>query len=53
MAMWPNKGDPDPRPAPGKPYERIAPVPPRSPAVPDGAYGVLRLPDTDDEKIGG
>jgi cholesterol oxidase len=48
MAMWPNKGDPDPRPAPGRPYERIAPVPPRNPAVPDGAYGALRLPDTDD-----
>ena len=41
MASWPNKGDPDPRPAPGRPYERIAPVPPRNPLKP--AHGAGRL----------
>ncbi|HEX6337307.1 MAG TPA: GMC oxidoreductase, partial [Jiangellaceae bacterium] len=45
MAMWPNKADADPRPAPGEPYRRVAPVRPRNPAVPDGAHGALRLPD--------
>jgi cholesterol oxidase len=44
MAMWPNKGEPDPRPAPGAPYQRIEPVPPASPAVPDTAPAALRLP---------
>jgi cholesterol oxidase len=44
FAMWPNRGDPDPRPSPGAPYERIAPVSPRSPAVPADAPGALRLP---------
>jgi cholesterol oxidase len=43
MAMWPNKGGPDPRPAPGRPYRRVSPVRPRHPAVPDGAYGALRI----------
>jgi cholesterol oxidase len=28
MSFWPNKGEPDPRPALGEPYVRIAPVPP-------------------------
>lgn len=44
MALWPNKGEPDPRPAQGAPYERLAPVEPRSPAVPQSAYGELVLP---------
>ena len=44
MAFWPNRGEEDPRPAPGSPYRRIKPVPPRRPAVPDGAPGALRLP---------
>jgi len=43
MSMWPNKGEADPRPAPGAAYERVAPVPPRSPAVPAGAPAELRL----------
>ena len=34
MAMWPNRGEADSRPAAGAPYERVAPVAPRSPAVP-------------------
>jgi cholesterol oxidase len=44
MSFWPNKDDPDPRPAPGEPYRRIAPVPPRSPAVPADAPAALHLP---------
>ncbi len=44
MALWPNKGEPDPRPAQGEPYERLAPVAPRRPVVPKGAYGELVLP---------
>ena len=43
MAMWPNKGEPDPRPAPGSPYQRVEPVYPVRPAVPAGAYAELRF----------
>jgi cholesterol oxidase len=43
MAHWPNRGEADPRPAPGAPYERVAPVAPNSPAVPSGAPAALRL----------
>jgi len=43
-AFWPNRGEADPRPAPGTPYRRIAPVAPRKPAVPAHAPGALRLP---------
>jgi cholesterol oxidase len=44
FAMWPNKGEPDPRPPIGSGYQRIAPVPPAAPVVPAGAPGELRLP---------
>jgi cholesterol oxidase len=44
MAFWPNKGDPDPRPALGSPYRLIAPVAPVAPVVPESAPGALRLP---------
>jgi cholesterol oxidase len=44
FAFWPNRGEPDPRPAPGSAYQRISRVPPRSPAVPAGAPAALRLP---------
>lgn len=44
MSYWPNKGDVDPRPAQGQPYERLAAVEPKSPAVPEEAFGALRLP---------
>jgi cholesterol oxidase len=44
LSMWPNKGEPDPRPAQGEPYRRVEPVAPRGPAVPQGAFGELRLP---------
>jgi cholesterol oxidase len=42
MAHWPNRGEPDPRPTLGDQYRRVAPVPPRSPAVPSGAPAALR-----------
>jgi cholesterol oxidase len=44
MALWPNKGDSDPRPALGASYRRVAPVQPRHPAVPPSAPAALRLP---------
>ncbi|MGV9751613.1 FAD-dependent oxidoreductase [Nocardia farcinica] len=44
VALWPNKGEADPRPEPGQPYRRIAPVPPRNPVVPASAPAALRLP---------
>lgn len=43
FALWPNAGEPDPRPAPGEPYVRVAPVRPVRPAVPASAPGALRL----------
>ena len=44
MAFWPNRGEPDPRPELGSAYQRLQPVPPRAPAVPDHAPAALRLP---------
>ncbi|MGW1889443.1 GMC oxidoreductase [Streptomyces sp. NPDC002004] len=44
MSFWPNKGEDDLRPAQGAVYERLAPVAPKSPAVPEKAFGALRLP---------
>jgi len=44
MSLWPNKGEPDPRPPVGAPYVRLAAVPPSQPAVPDAAPAALRLP---------
>jgi cholesterol oxidase len=44
MAMWPNRGDTDPRPPIGAPYRRIAPVAPGHPVVPADAPAALRLP---------
>ncbi|GAA2530387.1 GMC oxidoreductase [Streptomyces koyangensis] len=43
-SLWPNKGEADPRPAQGRPYERIAPVAPVRPAVPAKAFAALDLP---------
>jgi len=43
FALWPNVGEPDPRPGVGEPYVRLAPVRPRRPAVPASAPGALRL----------
>lgn len=44
MSLWPNKGEPDRRPPLGAGYERLEPVPPRAPVVPEAAPGALRLP---------
>ncbi len=44
LALWPNRGEADPRPALGEPYERIHPVRPVAPVVPEDAPGALRLP---------
>ncbi|MGD0741712.1 MAG: GMC family oxidoreductase [Acidimicrobiales bacterium] len=43
MALWPNRGEPDPRPPLGEGYRRIDPVVPRKPVVPAGAPGELRV----------
>jgi cholesterol oxidase len=47
LASWPNRGDTDPRPSLGADYERVEPVPARSPAVPASAPVFLRLGRTD------
>ncbi|MEU5538214.1 GMC family oxidoreductase [Streptomyces sp. NPDC020362] len=44
MSYWPNKGEEDPRPAPGAAYERLKPVEPLNPVVPADAFGALKLP---------
>lgn len=44
MSFWPNKGEDDPRPPLGASYERVTPVAPRAPVVPEEAPGALRLP---------
>ncbi|MEV5989442.1 GMC family oxidoreductase [Streptomyces sp. NPDC052051] len=44
MSYWPNKGEADPRPAQGEAYVRVEPVRPLRPAVPEEAFGALRLP---------
>jgi cholesterol oxidase len=42
ISGWPNKGDADRRPPLGAEYQRIAPIAPRTPAVPAHAPGALR-----------
>jgi len=42
VSMWPNRGEPDPRPPLGEPYERVPVVPPTSPTVPADAPAALR-----------
>jgi cholesterol oxidase len=42
ISLWPNKGEPDPRPAVGQPYVRIDAVAPIRPAVPADAPAGLR-----------
>jgi cholesterol oxidase len=44
MSLWPNKGEADPRPPLGTTYQRVQPVVPAKPVVPDSAPGALRLP---------
>jgi cholesterol oxidase len=46
MSLWPNRSEPDGRPAQGSAYVRIGPVPPGRPAVPVDAPGALRLAPT-------
>ncbi|OHU64957.1 GMC oxidoreductase [Mycobacteroides chelonae] len=46
MALWPNKGDRDQRPALGSPYRHIPAIQPNYPAVPKFAPGALQLPLT-------
>lgn len=43
MSLWPNKGEDDPRPPIGAPYQRLDPVAPVAPAVPADAPGALRV----------
>ncbi|MET7637558.1 GMC family oxidoreductase [Streptomyces sp. NPDC005438] len=43
MSLWPNKGEEDPRPAQGGDYVEVEPVAPRSPAVPEDAFGAYRV----------
>ncbi|PVZ10184.1 hypothetical protein C8D89_105261 [Actinomycetospora cinnamomea] len=55
MSLWPNRGEPDPRPAPGEPYRRLDPVAPHRPAVPADAPAALRTArtiDLPDPRIG-
>ena len=42
ISFWPNKGESDPRPDQGDPYQRLQPVKPVRPVVPVGAVGELR-----------
>ncbi|MGP3971672.1 FAD-dependent oxidoreductase [Streptomyces sp. 6N223] len=44
LALWPNRGEADPRPPQEAPYayQRLEPVRPRRPAVPAGAFAALR-----------
>ncbi|MGP3985567.1 GMC oxidoreductase [Streptomyces sp. 3N207] len=44
MSFWPNNGEEDPRPAQDAGYQRLKPVAPARPAVPERAFGALRLP---------
>ena len=44
MAMWPNKGEADERPAVGQAYRQVAAVAPKNPVVPEHAPAALRLP---------
>ncbi len=43
IAMWPNKGEPDPRPSPGEQFVSVKPQAPHRPYVPSTAPGALRL----------
>ncbi|ORM25971.1 GMC family oxidoreductase [Williamsia sp. 1135] len=57
IAFWPNKGEIDERPELGTEYQRISPVQPVSPVVPERAPGALRLPlfvrDRESESVKG
>ena len=53
MALWPNRGDADPRPALGSGYVRVRAVAPANPVVPETAPAVLRLPIVSVRRGGG
>jgi cholesterol oxidase len=42
-ALWPNRGEADHRPPVGAPYQRLDPIPPAAPVVPDDAPAALRF----------
>ncbi|HEY5515671.1 MAG TPA: GMC family oxidoreductase [Pengzhenrongella sp.] len=42
VSLWPNRGEPDPRPAQGEEYRQLEPIRPKHPVVPRGAPGELR-----------
>ncbi|MEU0533707.1 GMC family oxidoreductase [Amycolatopsis tolypomycina] len=42
FSFWPNKGEPDQRPAQEAPYVRLEPIAPKNPAVPADAPAALR-----------
>lgn len=42
FSFWPNKGEADPRPAQQNTYQRLQPIYPHKPFVPDTAYAALR-----------
>ncbi|MGK5529193.1 GMC oxidoreductase [Streptomyces sp. URMC 129] len=44
MSLWPNKGEPDLRPAQGAAYESLPAIPPVNPVVPETAFAALRPP---------
>ncbi|WP_182542053.1 FAD-dependent oxidoreductase, partial [Halosaccharopolyspora lacisalsi] len=44
FALWPNKGEADPRPEQSEGYRRVEPVPPKNPAVPAEAPAALHTP---------
>jgi len=51
MALWPHKGEADPRPSLGSGYKRVKPVIPRKPIVPAGAPAEFRLNATKEDVI--
>jgi cholesterol oxidase len=53
MALWPNRGDADPRPALGSGYVRVRAVAPANPVVPETAPAALRLPIVSVRRGGG
>jgi cholesterol oxidase len=50
MALWPNRGDADPRPPLGTRYTAVAPVSPRHPAVAQDAPAALRPPPLGEQR---
>jgi len=47
FSLWPNNGEPDPRPPLGSTYQPLEPIPPRHPAVPATAPAALPTPGMD------